>query len=134
MQDSAASIAFSVMAFILPAKLSFLHAFSKDPAKRPTGVSPGLIGWPMVHDKMHWSLLLVLGGGFAIARASVDTGLSDMIGNSFTGLKFLPPFAILFLVLTAMQMITELTANVAIGSVMIPIIANMVSSNFFKLI
>ncbi len=31
---------------------------------------PALLDWPVVHSKMAWSVVIVLGGGFALADAT----------------------------------------------------------------
>ena len=34
------------------------------------GPVPALLDWPVVHSKMAWSVVIVLGGGFALADAT----------------------------------------------------------------
>lgn len=82
---------------------------------------------------MHWSLLFVLGGGFAIAAGSTDSGLSKMLGDSLSGLKRFDAFVILFIVCLFAECITELTANVAVANIILPVLAEMVSSYFYLL-
>ena len=43
--------------------------------------SPSLLTWEAIHRKMPWSLVLLLGGGFALAKASMVSGLSAMMGR-----------------------------------------------------
>lgn len=84
-----------------------------------------MITWKMINTKMHWSLILVLGGGFAISAGSTSSNLSSILGNALTVLKSINPFAILFIVCLFAETITELTSNVAIANIILPVLAEM---------
>ena len=120
-----------ILLFALPAKLDFLNAFNKDPSTRPIKPSPSMISWKIIHQKMHWGLILVLGGGFAIATGSTNSGLSKMLGDSLTGLNSMNSVAILFIVCLFSGTITELTSNVAVANIILPVLAEMVSFSAF---
>ncbi|XP_043285688.1 protein I'm not dead yet-like [Venturia canescens] len=124
-KDSTAAIGFTILLFMIPSKLDFLNAFSKDPSKRPTRASPALMNWKTIHEKMHWSLILVLGGGFAIAAGSTSSGLSVELGQTLQGLRFMNSIVILFLVCLFAESVTELTANVAVANIILPVLAEM---------
>ncbi|EZA59528.1 hypothetical protein DMN91_011334 [Ooceraea biroi] len=124
-KDSTAAAAVTILFFIIPAKLDFLHAFDKDPRKRPTKPSLGLITWKMIHQKMHWSLIFVLGGGFAISAGSTSSGLSGILGQSLIGLQKIDVVAILLIVCFFAENVTELTANVAVANIILPVLAEM---------
>lgn len=113
--------------FIIPAKLDFLNAFSSDPSKRPVAAGPGLINWKIIQSKMHWAFLFVLGGGAAIATAITSSGLSTTIGDKLSALSSLNPVAALFVICAMIQVITELTASVAVANIVLPIVAELVS-------
>uniref|UniRef100_V9IA54 Uncharacterized protein n=1 Tax=Apis cerana TaxID=7461 RepID=V9IA54_APICE len=83
-KDSTAAAGVTLLFFILPSKLDFLRSFDADPVNRPTKPSPGMITWKMINTKMHWSLILVLGGGFAISAGSTTSNLSSILGNALT--------------------------------------------------
>ena len=40
------------------------------------GPSPGLLDWPTIQDRMPWALVLLLGGGFALAKACDVSGMN----------------------------------------------------------
>ncbi|XP_072745354.1 protein I'm not dead yet-like [Anoplolepis gracilipes] len=124
-KDSTAALFVTILYFIIPSKLDFLHAFDKDPHKRPTKPSPGLITWKMINQKMHWSLIFVLGGGFAISAGSTTSGLSAMLGQSLIGLQKINVVAILLIVCVFAENVTELTANVAVANIILPVLAEM---------
>jgi sodium-dependent dicarboxylate transporter 2/3/5 len=75
---------------------------------------------------MHWGLIFVLGGGFAIAAGSQSSGLSSMLGNALIGLKSMSPIWILFIVCVFAETVTELTSNVAVANIILPVLAEMV--------
>lgn len=124
-KDSTAAACVTILFFIIPSKLDFLYAFSKDPRKRPTKSSLGLITWKMINEKMHWSLIFVLGGGFAISAGSTSSGLSGMLGQYLIGLQKINVVAILLIVCFFAENVTELTANVAVANIILPVLAEM---------
>lgn len=128
-KDSTAAACVTILFFILPSKLDFLRAFDSDPINRPTKPSPGMISWKMINQKMHWSLILVLGGGFAISAGSTSSNLSSIVGNALVALKLINPFAILIIVCVFAETVTELTSNVAVANIILPVLAEMVRSS-----
>lgn len=79
-----------------------------------------MITWKYINTKVPWSLVFLLGGGFALAEGGKRSGMSSMLGNSLVGLKDLPPLLLLFIVCFAAQTLTEFTSNVAIANIMLP--------------
>lgn len=132
-KDSTAAACVTILFFVLPSKLDFLRAFDSDPINRPTKSSPGMISWKMINQKMHWSLILVLGGGFAISAGSTSSNLSSIVGNALVALQFINPFAILVIVCVFAETVTELTSNVAVANIILPVLAEMVSSSKARL-
>lgn len=86
MKDGCPAIFVCLLLFAIPAKPLFIHAFSKDPEKRPTTNSLPLLTWKHAQQKMHWGLVLLLGGGFALAEGSQSSGMSKMIGEKLAQL------------------------------------------------
>lgn len=76
---------------------------------------------------MHWSLIFVLGGGFAISAGSTSSGLSEMLGHYLIGLQKINVVAIMLIVCLFAENVTELTANVAVANIILPVLAEMVS-------
>lgn len=83
---------------------------------------PALLCWEDC-AALPWGVLLLLGGGFALARACEATGLSAAIGESLSGLiGSAPPVATVVLVATAVAFLTELTSNTATINLLLPLI------------
>jgi len=73
--------------------------------------------------RIPWDVLILLGGGFALAAAFRTTGLSAWFAQSLRGLEGLPPVAMVLVVCAMMTLLTELTSNTATAAVMLPILA-----------
>jgi sodium-dependent dicarboxylate transporter 2/3/5 len=68
----------------------------------------------------------MLGGGFAMAAASNESGLSTYLGKELVYLQVLPPFLILIIVATATTFLTEVSSNTAVANIILPVLAQMV--------
>lgn len=75
---------------------------------------------------MPWGLMFLLGGGFAISRASVASGMAKMVGEAMIPLRYLPPALVLLFVSFFIGLFTEFTANVGVANITLPIVAQMV--------
>ncbi|XP_074640748.1 solute carrier family 13 member 2-like isoform X2 [Tubulanus polymorphus] len=115
--DSTAAILISVILFIIPSEVP-----SCDPSKP---VPPSLLDWETLTHKMPWNILILLGGGFAIADASQKSGLSEWIGLKLAGLSALPIWVMVLIITTIIAMLTEVTSNTATATLMLPILAEM---------
>ncbi|XP_076232939.1 protein I'm not dead yet [Calliopsis andreniformis] len=124
-RDSTPVILVSILMFFIPKDLNFLYSYSYDREKRPTGPSEGLITWQAIETKMPWSLMFLLGGGFAISKGSVASCLAKRIGEMLVPLRHLPPFLILVFVSIFIGIITEFTSNVGIANITLPVVAQM---------
>ncbi|OAD57871.1 Protein I'm not dead yet [Eufriesea mexicana] len=71
------------------------------------------------------TLLVFLGGGFAISAGSISSNLSSILGNALTALQSINPLAILFIVCVFAETVTELTSNVAVANIILPVLAEM---------
>ena len=72
--------------------------------------------------RLPWGLLILFGGGLALAAALVDTGFSQYFGNLATGLSGLPVWIIVLLTTAAVVFLTELTSNTATTATIVPIL------------
>ncbi len=74
---------------------------------------------------MPWSLVLLLGGGFAIAKACTVSGLSTMMGSQLEVLAVMPHWALISILCVIVSTATEVTSNVAVCSIILPILKNL---------
>jgi len=73
--------------------------------------------------KLPWGILLLFGGGLAIAAGFTSSGLSEWIGNQLTALQGVNILFIVIAVTTLVIFLTEITSNTATATMMYPIMA-----------
>ena len=78
-----------------------------------------------VIPRLPWNIVLLFGGGFALAAGFTETGLADIIGNQFQGLGGLPDIVVILLVCLTLTFLTELTSNLATTEMILPILASV---------
>lgn len=75
--------------------------------------------------KMPWGIMILFGGGMALAAGFQDSGLANWIGNQFTLLKGLPIIILILVLITCVNFLTEITSNLATTAMLLPILAPM---------
>lgn len=73
--------------------------------------------------KIPWGILLLFGGGLAIAAGFVDTGLSAWIGDQLRTLDGINVVLIVVLATALVLFLTEITSNAATATMILPVIA-----------
>jgi sodium-dependent dicarboxylate transporter 2/3/5 len=73
--------------------------------------------------RLPWDIVLLFGGGFALAHGFRVTGLSTLIGNQFAGLAGVSPVLIVAMICLTLTFLTELTSNLATTEMVLPILA-----------
>ena len=72
--------------------------------------------------RLPWGLLLLFGGGLALAAAIVSTGLSAFLGAQAAALGDWPLWLIILTVIAGVVFLTELTSNTATTATLIPLL------------
>jgi sodium-dependent dicarboxylate transporter 2/3/5 len=90
----------------------------------PNGEERGgkLLDWETA-SKIPWGLLILFGGGIAIAKAFGSSGLSQAIGDSLDALTTLPMMFMVGLICLTVTFLTEVTSNTATTTLLMPILA-----------
>lgn len=86
-----------------------------------------LINWEDA-KKLPWGILLLFGGGLAIAKGFKETGLAEWIGKQLTVLDGVSFIIILAAVTTFVIFLTEITSNTATATMMFPIMAALAAA------
>ncbi len=99
------------------------------PTSSPDAESPTLMGGEKIIDNMPWGIVLLFGGGFALAKGFQATGLSTLIGQNFAGIGQLHPIVMVLIICTTMTFLTEVTSNTATTQMILPILASVAVQN-----
>lgn len=75
--------------------------------------------------KIPWGVILLFGGGFALAKGFTATGLSEFLGHQLGGLSSVSPLIIIFITAAFVTFLTELTSNTALTQMILPIVASV---------
>lgn len=78
--------------------------------------------------KIPWGIILLFGGGMALASGFESSGLAEWLGEKMVRLENLPVFLILIVIVTAVNFLTELTSNLATAAMLLPILAPLALS------
>lgn len=70
-----------------------------------------------------WGIILLFGGGMALASGFEISGLALWIGTKMTLLQVLPLLLLILIVVFSVNFITELTSNLATTAMLLPILA-----------
>lgn len=74
-------------------------------------------------QKLPWGILLLFGGGLALAAGFKETDLAQWLGGQLDALEGLPIFLIILAITAMVNFLTEITSNLATASMMMPIVA-----------
>ncbi|MEW6655115.1 MAG: SLC13 family permease, partial [Bacteroidota bacterium] len=79
--------------------------------------------------KIPWDIVLLFGGGFALAEGFVESGLSKLIGMQFSALKEIPFVLLILILCTIVVFSSELTSNSAQATIVMPLLASFAIEN-----
>ncbi|MDH4038219.1 MAG: SLC13 family permease [Candidatus Krumholzibacteria bacterium] len=94
----------------------------------PARSRPGPILDASAFGKLPWDVVILFGGGFALADAFQRSGLSDYLGASLGGLAGVPPLLMIFLLVAGICFLGELASNTALAQVSLPVLAALATA------
>ncbi|XP_030392829.1 solute carrier family 13 member 5 isoform X1 [Gopherus evgoodei] len=134
--DASVALFVALLLFVVPAtkpkfnccsRNSFSPEQNREAMEEPFFPAP-LLDWKVVQRKMPWNIVLLLGGGFALANGSDASGLSKWLGDQMTPLHTVPPWAIAVILSLVIAVFTECTSNVATATLFLPVFASLSQS------
>jgi sodium-dependent dicarboxylate transporter 2/3/5 len=78
-----------------------------------------------VFQNLPWGIILLFGGGFALAKGFQVTGLADFLGSQLQVLQHFPPLLMIALICLFLTFLTEVTSNTATTQMILPILASL---------
>ena len=106
LDDTIIAISFGLLLFILPSKQK----------------STALLSWRDTIN-LPWGIIILFGGGMALARAFEISGLALWLGELMTSFSVLPLFLLILLLIAAVNFLTEITSNLATTAMLLPVLA-----------
>ena len=106
--DGTVSILIAVLLFMIPSSKK----------------SEALLTWEIT-KKIPWDIVFLFGGGFALAKGFVDSGLSNYAGSLLSGASALSPTVLIGTLAGLMSMLTEFTSNTATTEMILPVISGL---------
>ena len=111
--DTVVAVSGAIFLFLLPA--------TSHERNRP------LLDWDTAL-KIPWGVLLLFGGGLALAKGFDQSGLAIWMGEQMKGLTALPHIFILLVILSVVVLLSEVASNIATASMMMPVLAALAVS------
>tara|TARA_B100001093_G_scaffold88363_1_gene80359 strand:- start:1447 stop:2496 length:1050 start_codon:yes stop_codon:yes gene_type:complete len=90
----------------------------------PNGKGGKLLDWSTASN-IPWGMLLLFGGGIAIANSFVSSGLSASLGQSLAYISSWHIFLLILAICLLITFLTEMTSNLATTTLILPILAAM---------
>ena len=75
--------------------------------------------------KLPWGILILFGGGMAIASAFGKSGLALWIADLLQNLNGIPLFLIILIIVTSINLLTEVTSNMATTAMLLPVLVTI---------
>ena len=91
----------------------------------PDGTGRPLLTWQEA-DRAPWGVIMMFGGGLALAAGMGASGLADWLGNALLVLETVPLLLVALALVAMVVLITEFASNVATASAIIPVVASLV--------
>lgn len=126
--DSTPAMLIGILLFIIPSEMpSFKQrentydVTSKEKSNKPST----LLTWRIVHEKLPWGIVILLGGGFALANASQKSGLSKLISEQLIILSSMTDWVMNMVLAFIVAAATEVTSNTATATLLMPIMSQL---------
>jgi solute carrier family 13 (sodium-dependent dicarboxylate transporter), member 2/3/5 len=123
--DTIVAVSGALLLFLVPAGIESSPSLSPQPSalSRPEP----LLDWATA-VKIPWGIVLLFGGGLALAKGFDASGLAVWMGEQLKGLSNLPHVLILLSVLIVVVVLSEVASNIATASMMMPVLAALALS------
>ncbi len=83
-----------------------------------------LLTWKAA-EHIPWGVVMIVGGGYALAAGFAKTGLVEWLGQEMQFLADLPLFVVFLVVIGSMTFLTEINSNTATANIFLPVLGAM---------
>ena len=83
-----------------------------------------LLDWESA-SRVPWGVVLIVGGGYALAAGFTKTGLADWMGTKLSLVADFPVLLLVMAIIIILTLLTEITSNTATTNIFLPILASM---------
>jgi len=90
----------------------------------PSDSKRRLIDWKEA-SQIPWGVVMIVGGGYAIADGFSSSGLADWLGGQLIFINSLPSFLVLLIILAFILFFTEVSSNTATVNIFLPVLASL---------
>lgn len=90
----------------------------------PDGTGRPLLIWREA-DRAPWGVIIMFGGGLALAAGMQESGLADWLGQALLPLAAVPLWLLVLAVVALVVLVTEFASNVATASGIMPVVASL---------
>lgn len=91
----------------------------------PDGTGRPILEWPEA-NRAPWGVIMMFGGGLALASGIIQSGLGTWLGVALEPLQTVPVLVIALAVTALVVLVTEFASNVATASGVMPVIAALI--------
>ncbi|XP_056878628.1 solute carrier family 13 member 4 [Takifugu flavidus] len=123
--DATISVLLGFLLFLIPARRPFSSSSGRNADDDP--LAP-MITWKDFQRLMPWEIVILVGGGYALAAGCKVSGLSVWIGRQLEPMSGLPPWAVTLLACLLVSAVTEFASNPATLTVFLPILSALSES------
>ncbi|NXS33055.1 S13A4 protein, partial [Pomatostomus ruficeps] len=125
--DATVSVLLGFLLFLIPAKKPSFGRRKKGDGEKAadTNTLDPIITWKDFQRTMPWEIVVLVGGGYALAAGCKRSGLSTWIGRQMLSLSSLPCWAVTLLACVLVSMVTEFVSNPATITIFLPILCSM---------
>jgi len=93
----------------------------------PDGTGRPLLTWKEANEAP-WGVIMMFGGGLALASGMGASGLAEWLGQSLLPLKAMPLIVVALAVVALIILVTEFASNVAAASATMPVVAALIAA------
>jgi sodium-dependent dicarboxylate transporter 2/3/5 len=93
----------------------------------PDGTGRPILNWEEA-NRAPWGVIMLFGGGLALAAGIGESGLADWLGIALQPLRSVHPLVVAVVLVALVILITEFASNVAAASGIIPVVAGIIAA------